>query len=103
MLLATRPDLKEDYSTLFPLAPGRILIKMAEPDLATVSWLHMLPGDLFIGWWIYLDSRERGLGPWIVSPALLVTCLSGSIGFVLYLLARTLQDVVNRIYPRIEP
>ena len=91
MLLQSRPNLQDDYSALFPLTPGKILLKMAEPDMATVSWLHMLPADLFIGQWIYSDSQKRNLSSWLVSPTLFVTCMSGSIGFIFYLLVRTLQ------------
>ena len=90
MLLRSRPDLKDDYSALFPLSSGKVITKMTERDMATVSWLHMLPGDLFIGRWMYLDSRKRNLSPWLVSPALIVTCTSGSIGFIVYLLLRML-------------
>ncbi len=96
MLFQSRPDLKDDYSALFPLTPSKILVKMAEPDMATVSWLHMLPADLFIGQWIYFDSQKRNLSPWLVSPTLLLTCISGSIGFILYLIVRALQDVTSK-------
>ncbi len=92
MLLRSRPDLKDDYSALLPLSSSKVLTKMTERDMATVSWLHMLPGDLFIGRWIYLDSQERALNPWLVSPLLIVTCTSGSLGFVLYLLLRLLVE-----------
>jgi hypothetical protein len=93
MLLQSRPNLQDDYSALFPFTPAKVLLKMAEPDIATASWLHMLPGDLFMGQWIYFDSRKRDTSPWLVSPALFLTCMSGSIGFILYLIVRTLRDV----------
>jgi hypothetical protein len=66
---------------------------MAEPDIATASWLHMLPGDLFIGQWIYLDSQKRNLSPWLVSPTLFLTLMSGSIGFILYLIVAAMSHV----------
>jgi hypothetical protein len=91
MLLQSRPDLKDDYSALIPLSSSKIITKMTERDMATVSWLHMLPGDVFIGRWMYLDSREHNLNPWLVSLLLAITCTSGSIGFILYLLFRTLS------------
>ena len=91
-LLRTRSDLRDNYAALVPLTPPKILAKMAEPDMATVSWLHMLPGDLFIGRWIYFDSQERGLSPWLVSPVMGLTCTSGSIGYILYLIVRALSS-----------
>ena len=89
-------DIKADYASLVPLKPRKLCAKLAEPDLATISWLHMLPGDLFIGRWIYRDSRQLGMGPWIAGPALLATFTAGPGGLVLYLLARTLRRMVAR-------
>jgi hypothetical protein len=96
MLLRSRPDLKDDYAALFPLSSSKVITKLTERDMATVSWLHMLPGDLFAGRWIYLDSRKRNLNPWLVSLVLVVTCTSGSIGFVLYLLLRVLAAFLEK-------
>jgi hypothetical protein len=96
MLLRNRPDLKDDYSALFPLSSGKVIAKIAEPDIATASWLHMLPGDLLFGRWMYLDSQKRGLSPWFASPMLFVTCISGSIGFMLYLMGRALQGLTPK-------
>ena len=98
-LLRTRPDLRDDYAALVPLTPQKILTKMAEPDMATVSWLHMLPGDLFIGRWIYFDSQERGLSPWLVSPVMGLTCTSGSIGYILYLIVRAFSGLAPKGIP----
>ena len=96
MLFQSRPDLKDDYSAMFPLSSSKVITKMTERDMATISWLHMLPGDLFIGRWMYLDSQKRNLSPWLVSPALIVTCTSGSMGFVFYLLLRVLKGIVGK-------
>jgi len=96
MLLKSRPDLKDDYSAMFPLSSSKVLAKMTEPDMATVSWLHMLPADLFLGRWMYFDSRKRNLSPWLVSPTLAVTSTSGSVGFILYLMVRTLHALSSR-------
>jgi hypothetical protein len=90
MLLRTRPDLQDDYAALFPLSAGKVIDKLTERDMATVGWLHMLLGDVFIGRWIYLDSRERNMNPWLASLPLAVTSTSGSIGLPLYLLLRVL-------------
>lgn len=95
MLLQSRSDLKDDYSALFPLSAGKVIGKMTERDMATVSWLHMLPGDLFIGRWLYLDSRKRDYSPWFASLLLVVTWTSGSIGFVFYLLLRVLKGIAG--------
>lgn len=80
--------------------PERAAVTLAEvseeQDMAPVSWLHMLPGDLFAGRWIHLDSRKRDVHPWLVSLGLVVTFASGSIGFLLYLLLRVWAAFLKR-------
>jgi hypothetical protein len=34
---------------------------LGSPAGATIAWFHFLAFDLFVGRWIYLDSRERDL------------------------------------------
>jgi hypothetical protein len=58
------------------------------PYFATLAWAHFLAFDLFVGRWIYLDSRERGSSAGLVAPALLLTLMLGPIGFLLYLALR---------------
>jgi hypothetical protein len=96
MLLSSRPDLKDDYSSLFPLTPGKVIAKMTERDIATASWLHMLPGDLMMGRWMYFDSQEQRLSHWLMVPALSLTLSSGPIGFVLYLIVRALHSLAPK-------
>src|SRR6185436_8347075 len=40
---------------------------------ATIAWAHFLALDLFVGRWLYLDARARGLSSWVLSPLLLLT------------------------------
>ncbi len=85
-----------------------VLTAVANPDLAgirallgtpagaTIGWVHFLAFDLFVGRWLYLDSRERGLSPWLVSPVLLLTLMLAPIGFLVYLLARAAHTMPNK-------
>ena len=57
---------------------------------ATIGWVHFLAFDLFVGRWEYLDSRERGISAWFMVPVLFFTLMLPPIGFLLYLLLRTL-------------
>lgn len=59
------------------------------PQGATIAWFHFLAFDLFVGRWVYLDSRERGITTWLVSPALFFVLMFGPFGFIAYLLIRT--------------
>jgi apolipoprotein N-acyltransferase len=61
---------------------------LGSPLGATIGWLHFLAFDLFVGRWIYLDSRERGLSAWVMAPVLFLTLMLGPCGFLLYLIVR---------------
>ena len=81
---------------------GPILADVASPELATVAdllgqpygatvaWAHFLAFDLFVGRWIYLDSRERGFSAWLMAPVLFFTLMLGPIGLLAYLGLRRL-------------
>jgi ABA4-like protein len=58
---------------------------------ATIAWLHFLAFDLFVGRWLYLDSRERGISAWLMAPVLYLTLMLGPCGFLLYLLVRRVK------------
>lgn len=62
---------------------------LAEPGAVTLLWAQIIAWDLFIGRWIYLDSRTRGIHPLITSPLLVLTVLLSPIGLPLYLVLRT--------------
>src|SRR5947209_6369510 len=51
---------------------------------ATAAWAHFLAFDLFVGRWIYLDSRSRGISSWVTGPLLFLTLLLGPLGFITY-------------------
>lgn len=94
------------YAALVAPRLGAVLSVVANPDLegvstllstpvgVTIAWVHFLAFDLFVGRWIHLDSRKRGLSPWLSGPLLLVTLLLGPLGFFLYLLVH--QSRQNR-------
>lgn len=84
---------------------GELLAAVAQPTLpgiaavlgtsagATLAWAHFLAFDLFVGRWIYLDSRERGISAWIMAPLLFFTLMLGPIGFLSYLAVRAVANV----------
>jgi len=63
---------------------------LGTPAGATVAWVHFLAFDLFVGRWVYLDSREWGMSAWLASPALFFVFLAGPLGLLLYLILRGL-------------
>ena len=67
-----------------------IAVLLGTPQGATIGWIHFLAFDLFVGRWAYLDSRERGIAWWLVSPTLFFVLMFGPLGLILYLGVRTL-------------
>lgn len=67
---------------------AQIAALLGTPAGATIGWIHFLAFDLFVGRWVYLDSRERNSSAWLVSPILFVVLMFGPIGLLLYLVVR---------------
>ncbi|MGV9721392.1 ABA4-like family protein [Nocardia beijingensis] len=55
---------------------------------AAAAWAHFVAFDLFLGRWIFLDSRTRRLPSLLISPLLVLTILFAPLGVLLYLLIR---------------
>ncbi len=68
---------------------------------ATVGWVHFLAFDLFVGRWVYLDSRERRISAWWMAPILFFVFMLGPLGLLLYLIV--LQVDCRRQAKRVSP
>jgi Domain of unknown function (DUF4281) len=68
-----------------------LLRVLSETEGTAVGWTHYLAFDLFVGRWAYLDSRERGILAWWVSPTLFFVLMVGPLGLLLYLGVRWLH------------
>ena len=80
---ATGDDLAGSRKTLDGVAA-----LLGSPEGAAIAWVHFLAFDLFVGRWIYLDSRERRLGALLMGPILFLGLMLGPLGFLSYLLLR---------------
>ena len=74
---------------------ARIMQLLGTPTGTTLAWAHFIAFDLFVGRWIYCDSRSRMYSPWWVSPILILTLLIGPVGLLLYLATRTIIGGAN--------
>lgn len=74
-------------AALHPTLPG-ITALLGSAAGATMAWAHFLAFDLFVGRWIYLDSRERNISAWLMAPILFFVLLLGPTGFLLYMICR---------------
>jgi hypothetical protein len=68
---------------------------LGTPDGATIGWVHFLAFDLFVGRWIYFDSRERGISAWLSGPLLFLTLMLGPLGLLCYFLLRLYRRYVG--------
>jgi hypothetical protein len=87
------------FAALAPILP-EFAAEMLSPNLdgvrdllatangTTAVWAHLIAFDLFIGGWIYRDSRERGIHPLAMAPLLVLTILLSPFGLVAYLALR---------------
>ena len=70
---------------------GGVSALLGSPAGATVGWVHFLAFDLFVARWAYLDSRERGVNPFIMAPVLFLVLMLGPVGFLAYLAVREMS------------
>jgi Domain of unknown function (DUF4281) len=61
---------------------------VADPAALTFVWAQIIAWDLFLGRWIYLDARKRGIHPLVSSPIILLATLLSPIAVPCYLLIR---------------
>jgi hypothetical protein len=90
------PGLPEILPLILQPKLDAIVALLAKPEAALIGWIHFVAFDLFVGRWIYLDSRERGTSAWLVSPILFLTLLLGPLGLLAYLLLRLAIGPVAR-------
>lgn len=64
---------------------------LGSPVGAATAWVHLIAFDLFVGRWVYLDSRPRNLPVWMVSITLFFVFMTGPFGLLLYLTLRYFQ------------
>lgn len=69
---------------------AQVTTLLSTPFGTVVSWVHFLAFDLFVGRWAYLESREYGINAFLMAPILFFTFMLGPVGFVAYLVVRTI-------------
>jgi len=87
-VLLVAPQAVDVATTLLSPTLGELTTILSGDVGATVAWVHFLAFDLFVGRWIYLDARDRGVRPLVVSLVLFATLMFGPAGFLAYSVAR---------------
>lgn len=70
-----------------------------DPAMLTFVWAQIIAWDLFVGRWMYLDSRERGISQWVMAPLLLLAVMLSPIAVPIYLVARRYLGHAPRAVP----
>lgn len=73
--------------------PDVIAALLSTPVGAAAGWAHFIAFDLFVGRWMYLDARERGVHGLVMAPVLVLTILLAPLGLLVYLALRAALPV----------
>ena len=82
------PHFGEIWPVVSRPALGDVTKLLSSPAGATISWVHFVAFDLFVGRWIYLDGKDQGVSFWLQAPALFLTLVLGPVGFLVYVILR---------------
>lgn len=85
----TIPDLPELIPSLMQPSLDMIMDMFSTPKSALAVWMYFLGFDLFLGRWIYLETRERSRSLIWSGVMLAITFMFGPLGFLVYLIDRT--------------
>jgi Domain of unknown function (DUF4281) len=89
------PNIVSSFPTLANPTLETVQALLGSSAGATITWVHFLAFDLFVGRWAYLDSLERNIHPLVMAPILFLILMFGPLGFVLYLGARSFAGRTN--------
>ncbi len=76
-----------------------IMQGFALPDGAFAGWLHYCAFDPLVGLAIVLDAKRVRVPHLLCVPCIVATAFMGPVGFVSYLLLRTLVKQKRRLFP----
>jgi hypothetical protein len=81
-----QPDILSKFSTL-----DGVQSLFQNKALLLAAWEHFLAFDLMVAVWIKKNSVKYGIRHWLIIPALVMTCMLGPLGFLIYLLIRSIK------------
>ncbi|HEX6344743.1 ABA4-like family protein [Umezawaea sp.] len=84
-------NLPELWAAVSAPALGPLAEFLGTPEGTALGWAHFIAWDLFVGRWMYRQSRGLGVHPLVMAPILLVTILASPIGLLLFLPVRALR------------
>ena len=80
------PESFQSFSTL-----SGLISLFSNKEAVLLGWIHYLAFDLLAGLYISQDAEKNKLDPWIIRPVFFFTFLAGPLGFLLYIIIRTIK------------
>ncbi len=62
-----------------------------EENAVLAGWVHYLAFDLLVGMWMIKQNENLGIHPLFMAPCLLATFMLGPVGFLLFMLMRSVK------------
>jgi hypothetical protein len=89
------PGLLGEFDTL-----AHIGAALQRPGMLLAGWIHYLAFDFLVGRVVLADSQRRGISHWLVAPCLLMTFMTGPVGYLAYAAVRLMS---RRFRPAVAP
>ncbi|QHI37255.1 hypothetical protein IMCC3317_26330 [Kordia antarctica] len=68
-----------------------VMALFTEENAVLAGWVHYLAFDLLVGMWIINQNKELKIHPIIIAPCLFGTFMLGPVGFLLFMIMRTIK------------
>ena len=69
-----------------------VMALFTEENAVLAGWVHYLAFDLLIGMWMLDQNKELRINQLIMAPCLLLTFMLGPIGFLLFMIIKSLRQ-----------
>ncbi|WP_276391878.1 ABA4-like family protein [Eudoraea chungangensis] len=70
---------------------GSVMALFTFENALMAGWIHYLAFDLLIGIWMIKENEQLGIHPFLMAPCLFGTFMLGPVGFLLFMLIRTIK------------
>lgn len=95
-LILGLPHIPELLMIFASPSPDSLAMVMSKPWAASMFWAYAGAFDLFVGRWIYFDSREQAANPLLLSLILFICIFSGPVAFIFYWCVKTASLLKNK-------
>ncbi len=70
-----------------------VMAMFTEENAVLAGWVHYLVFDLLVGIWMLSKNEELKMNQFIMAPCLLGTFMFGPVGFLLFMIIKTIKQV----------